>query len=95
MFGRKTQDSPDEAFDKAAAKMREFGKDAAQRIKAEVAKNPGTNIAWWREKALEHVSDNTPLSVPKFTLKVLLRILDETIAAELAAAGIEIAEHAS
>lgn len=92
MFGSKSYDTPDEAFDKAAAKMREFGKDAAKRIKAEVAKNPATNIAWWREKALEHVADNTPVTVPKFTLKVLLRIVDETIAAELAAAGISIEE---
>lgn len=92
MLRRKSKDTPDEAFDKAAAKMREFGKDAAGRIKAEVAKDPGTDIAWWREKALEHVADNTPARVPKFTLKALLQIVDETIVAELAAAGIEIME---
>jgi hypothetical protein len=91
MFGRKSKDTPDQAFDKAAAKMREFGRDAAKRITAEVGKNPNTDIGWWREKALEHVADNTPKEIPRFTLKPLLRIVDETIVAELAAAGIELA----
>jgi hypothetical protein len=92
MFGRKSKDTPDEAFDKAAGKMREFGVDAAKRIKAELAGNPNTDIGWWREKALEHVADNMPAGIPRFTQKPLLKIVDETIVAELAAAGIEIAE---
>ena len=91
MLRRKPKDTPDEAFDKAAAKMREFGKYAAERITAELAKDPGLDVSWWRRKALEHVADNTPAIVPKFTLKALLKIVDETIVAELAAAGIEIA----
>lgn len=94
MFGRAkpSQDTPDEAFDKAAAAMREFGLTAAGRIISEVRTNPATDIRAWHEKALEHVVQSTPAEVPRFMLRQLLEIVDTTIKTALAEKGITYAD---
>lgn len=83
----------DKAFDEAEANARHLGKEVAEHITREfkVGNIDRHGVNAWVELALEQAAGNAA-GVPKAMLKSILRTLHQSIAAELAAAGIRISE---
>lgn len=86
-----TVDNVDRAFDEAEANAREFGRTVAEQITKRY--RAGTigraGIDQLVELALQQTADEAA-GVPRSMLKSILRTLHQTIAAELATAGIQI-----
>jgi hypothetical protein len=96
MFGRRQPTNlaaVDAAFDEAEANARQFGREVAEHIAREhkAGNIDRHGVDAWVSLACEQTADKAA-GVPRAMLRQILTTLHRTIRAELAAAGLDIAE---